>query len=353
MAQATPSQGYKAWLEKQAQPQEDGSYLARPWGYRSGVYQIDAATKRRWVAFRRACRWLTLAVVVLFVALAGEDDPWASPRVIVAGALTFGALMMVGYGGLFVIFRHARRVPKDRWKGPAIVDRWGLVPRGRYLWSMAIWGFFIALFAFTAPVRNFWQNLLFILLFAALFLLSLFSYWRAGQRPAEPGSVLLERTARLPTRRTWLAILVAPSATALVTIIFMLVPLLDGHSNLDLTGRGVRLFVLAVLGGSYALSYTLGVPIYWLARRRDWRMASAYMGGAFLMGPAAFPVMVVMGLIWAAILGPDRFWGAVHAVSDGHGLHGIHWALGVVPFGLLTMPIGLLFWLIARPDRSA
>jgi hypothetical protein len=341
MTQPAPPQGYyKAWLEKQAQPQEDGSYLARPWGYRSGVYQIDAATKHRWIAFRRAYRWLTLAVVVLFVALAGEDDPWASPRVIVSGALTFGALMMVGYGGLFVIFRHAPRVPKDRWKGPAIVDRWGLVPRGRYLWSMATWGFFIALFAFSAPVGNFWQNLLFILLFAALFLLSLFSYWRAGQRAPGPGSVLLDRTARPPARRTWLAILVAPSALMLL--------LLAGQLIAD---HGVPRFSAAMLwlaGVSYALSYTVGIPIYLLARRLGWRTRAAYVGGGFLIGAAAVVVLDALELILPP-LHPESL--TAHAYAPW--THPADLLGGPIAIGLLTMPIGLLFWLIARPDRSA
>jgi hypothetical protein len=115
------SHGYKAWLEKQAQPQEDGSYLARPWGYRSGVYQIDAATKRRWIGFRIAYWWLILASVAL-VALLKGDDRWDSPHVILSGVLAFGALVLIGYGGLLVIFRHAPRAAKDRWTGPAIVD---------------------------------------------------------------------------------------------------------------------------------------------------------------------------------------------------------------------------------------
>jgi hypothetical protein len=138
----------------------------------------------------------------------------------------------------------------------------------------------------------------------------------------------------IPAHRVLLAMLVAPSAT----LLFMLGAqfFLRGHlSTATLEHKWI------FLGASYALSYTVGMPIYLLARRRAWQTAFAYMGGGFLIGVTAILTCLVLLLAW------DVFSGNL---TNGFAL------LGLIPFaiaiGFLTTPIGLLFWLIERPDRS-
>jgi len=99
------------------------------------------------------------------------------------------------------------------------------------------------------------------------------------------------------------------------------------------------------LGASYALSYTVGIPIYLLARRRAWRTPFAYMAGGFLIGPAA----VLAGLVIVMLL--DGFEGRLMAAYPLIGSP-LGWLALAIPIGLFTTPIGLLFWLIERPDRS-
>jgi hypothetical protein len=184
MAEQKSSDGLKAWLEKQALPQPDGTYLIRPL-FRPGVYQIDAATKRRWIRFRVTSWWLAVIVGVLILALK-DDHSWISPRVTISAVLAFSALMVVEYGAMFWILRHAQRVPDELWKGPAVFGSWRLFPRHKYLWSAAFFGGLTAFTAWwiigTAQVGSFWQNIFSLLLFAALLLLSVFNCWRAGRR---------------------------------------------------------------------------------------------------------------------------------------------------------------------------
>jgi hypothetical protein len=184
MAEPKSSDGFKAWLEEQAQPQLDGSYLIRPLG-RSRVYQTDAATKRRWLRFQVAGWWLAVIVGVLILALKG-GHPWTSPRVITSAVLAFGALMVVECGAVFWILRHAQRVPNERWKGPAVIGSWRIFPRHAHLWSMALFGGLTAFTAWrivgAAQAGSFWQNMFSLLLFAAFFLLAVFNYWRAGRK---------------------------------------------------------------------------------------------------------------------------------------------------------------------------
>lgn len=130
----------------------------------------------------------------------------------------------------------------------------------------------------------------------------------------------------------WLAMLVAPLATLLFVVCAHLIVL----GNLTAAVADTKWIFL---GASYALSYTVGIPIYLLARRRAWRTAVAYMGGGFLIGP----VTVLAGLVIVLFL--DAFAGRLTAGPLGL-------LLLAIPIGFFTTPIGLLFWFIERPDRS-
>lgn len=271
--------GYRAWLDQQAQRQDDNTYLIRPWGSRSGVYRIDAPTKDRWVRFRVASYWLTGIVTVLVFAL-NADRPWMSLYVISSAALAFTALLMARYGASRWILRHADRVPDERWKGSGV--RWSVVPRRRYLWSVIWFGFLTALFAWSMLDETsgdaFRQYGPLVLLLSAWLLFSIFAYWRAGLEQKAYGdqqdggssiatvsTVVHTAKAGMGARRTLLAILIAPSATTLVAIIFWVIELLDGHSKFDPTSQGFKSNVetlLVILGTCYALSYTVGIPIY-------------------------------------------------------------------------------------------
>jgi hypothetical protein len=158
-----------------------------------------------------------------------------------------------------------------------------------------------------------------------------------------------------PARRILLAGLVAPSATTLVAIIFLLIPRLAGSDTLEVTPEGLKLAVEALLGIlaiSYALSYTVGIPIYLVLRRRGWRTRGAYMGAAALMGVAGYLEFIVVTLAWAAFLGAERFQIGIHLLWGEHSLLDPHNFVGAMAIGLIFTPIGLAFWLITRPDLS-
>jgi hypothetical protein len=159
----------------------------------------------------------------------------------------------------------------------------------------------------------------------------------------------------LPARKILLASLVAPSATTLAAIIALLIPRLAGKVSWDVTSEGLALAVealLGLLGVSYALSYTVGIPIYLVLRRLRWRTRRAYMGGAALMGLAGWLEFIVVMLAWGAVLGPEKFQIGFHMLWKEHGLLDQHNVGGALAIGLIFTPIGLVFWLITRPDLS-
>jgi hypothetical protein len=158
-----------------------------------------------------------------------------------------------------------------------------------------------------------------------------------------------------PARKILLASLVAPSATTLVAIVFLLIPRLAGRVTWDVSSEGLELAseaLLWLLGISYALCYTAGIPIYLVLRRLGWRTRRAYMGGAALMGIAGWLEFIVVMLAWAAVLGPEKFQIGVHMIWKEHGLLDQHNLVGALAIGLIFTPIGLAFWLITRPDIS-
>jgi hypothetical protein len=159
----------------------------------------------------------------------------------------------------------------------------------------------------------------------------------------------------MPARKMLLASLVAPSATTLVAIVFLLIPRLAGEVTWDVTSEGLELALEALLGllaVSYALCYTVGIPIYLVLRRLGWRTRRAYMGGAALMGLAGWFEFIVVMLAWGAFLGPERFQIGIHMLWKEHGMLDQHNLVGALAIGLIFTPIGLAFWLITRPDLA-
>jgi biotin transporter BioY len=90
------------------------------------------------------------------------------------------------------------------------------------------------------------------------------------------------------------------------------------------------------------MSFIVGVPLYFILRLRHWTSWLAYMSAAYVMGVIATPVA---GLIW--VFWRTRSWLLV--VQTGSNLPTI--LPDVLLTSLLATPIGLLFWLIVRPDR--
>ena len=144
-------------------------------------------------------------------------------------------------------------------------------------------------------------------------------------------------------RRMWLAVFVAPSMTTLL----MFGPTLLVNATQFLTNATTRLVLSAALVASYGLSYTLGIPIYLYARRRGWRTAYQYMGGAFLMGLASFPTFCALIFVYVSLFAPEKIAGFIHILL---GLD-VRDAIGCIAVGLLSMPIGWAFWLMTRPDQ--
>jgi|HubBroStandDraft_5_1064220.scaffolds.fasta_scaffold105394_3 hypothetical protein len=142
-----------------------------------------------------------------------------------------------------------------------------------------------------------------------------------------------------PSHRKMLGLAVAP----LAPVLMMLFPsqiLRDGR--LSLNDRTSALIVVFVLVAGYTMSFIVGVPLYFILRLRHWTSWLAYMSAAYVMGVIATPVA---GLIW--VFWRTRSWLLV--VQTGSNLPTI--LPDVLLTSLLATPIGLLFWLIVRPDR--
>jgi hypothetical protein len=62
------------------------------------------------------------------------------------------------------------------------------------------------------------------------------------------------------------------------------------------------------------------------------------------MGMAAFPILIAI----MALSAPGT-----NNLASAFGVDSSDWLFGLSATGILATPIGLLFWLITRPDRSA
>jgi hypothetical protein len=149
-------------------------------------------------------------------------------------------------------------------------------------------------------------------------------------------------------RRMLLAVVVSPASTAAL----MFGPILLAHATWFFTETNWRLVSVTTLSLSYVVSYTLGVPIYLYARRRRWQTKFQYMWGAFLMGLGGFPLYLLVLVVITAVVAPARIGellDILFGVKDAVAVH----VVAPIAFGLLSMPIGLTFWTITRPDQFA
>src|SRR5262249_6373541 len=117
---------------------------------------------------RRGCSWATM----------GSD----------VGLGTFAAILLpLGYGGRFIILRKSKRVSRDRWQGPVLVDRFGRHSRGYYgvMATLALLAdaVFIQLawwsFARAHDTRSFWTCMVLILMTSAGVVISIVGYRRS------------------------------------------------------------------------------------------------------------------------------------------------------------------------------
>lgn len=95
---------------------------------------------------------------------------------------------------------------------------------------------------------------------------------------------------------------------------------------------------------SYAGALVLGMPTYFLLRARD-------LTADWIAGMAGFAIGSLMWLTFSGLLpllldqGVEGVW---FALTNMRSLKGVLW-----PGGVLGAIAGLLFWLIARPDRQS
>jgi hypothetical protein len=149
------------------------------------------------------------------------------------------------------------------------------------------------------------------------------------------------------TLRLWLAILIAPSAPMLLLLLIFLIDPTDSSDTgkAGVTRYSTETILLTLWGMCYTLSYLVGLPLYLLARRLGVRTWPVYTVGAYFMGFAALPVFGIILVLCAVTLPPGESLPAATIALNTFDLP--------TPFlGLPLAPIGLLFWLITRPDRS-
>ena len=188
MAKKARSSIYAAWLERQALPQPGGTFLIRVF-FRT-VFEVDAATKDRWVRFQVAYRRFALICVVTFLIVA-QGQPWA----LTWGLAAFAAVLIPAqYGGLFIVLRGAKRVSRDRWQGPLVIDRFGKHSRRYYLVMMVLALLLDALFAWAVSAQ--WHKLDASSLRQYAFVIALFTAGAAvmfiGYRRTGPKAASLE-----------------------------------------------------------------------------------------------------------------------------------------------------------------
>ena len=121
-------------------------------------------------------------------------------------------------------------------------------------------------------------------------------------------------------KRLAIAFVVAPVAPAIVKAWEISLP--DEFISFTL--------IQIILGGLYAMQFAVGVPGYLLLDYYGRHSLGAYLVLGFLV--------VALSLILASL-----YWSAGPTTSS---------LLQSVRLGVYGVPIGAIFWLIARPDRS-
>ena len=169
-------------------------------------------------------------------------------------------------------------------------------------------------------------------------------------------------TAAQRTRK-WLAAAIAPLVpTGVLLALFVFAPLTltwllvlarrlgqPGPSPQD-TIYLIMPGPIAILIGStvegYVLSYILGVPACLVLRRFRWTRWYAYLAGGFIAGAVA----ALLVLLWITFHDPSWPMAEVRLITPLTSTYVSVYAIGLV-IGVLMASTGLLFWLIARPDR--
>jgi hypothetical protein len=131
MSEQTGSRVRK-WLLQQARPQADGTYLVRPFRWFPPlVYQVDAPTRDRLITVQLWYGRAALAVLLFTLLFANDSRSWTFWAIVVG-------IVAVGYGAPLLVLRHARRLPRSRWSGPAVVLPETRYSRGVYLALFAL-----------------------------------------------------------------------------------------------------------------------------------------------------------------------------------------------------------------------
>jgi hypothetical protein len=139
MGEQTLAARWRAWLEKLAPAQGDGTYLIRPWAWSSATYQVDVTTKERWIRLLVALCCIAPAATIAILMIQ-FDDSLSTLRAALLIYLIWGAVVTARCVGTLVIFRRAQRVPKERWKEPALADPKSQFSRGKEIMFTTMFG---------------------------------------------------------------------------------------------------------------------------------------------------------------------------------------------------------------------
>jgi len=135
--------------------------------------------------------------------------------------------------------------------------------------------------------------------------------------------------------RSIIAFLVAP-----LTVPVLLLPYIRALSNTF----GISVFALEIATVmAYAGAILFGVPAYSFLRARDWTAPWIALIFGFAIGAAMWVVFMV---IFALSLGEGAS-GVLLALTNLGTLKGAVW-----PGGITGAVTGIIFWMIARPDRQ-
>jgi hypothetical protein len=135
--------------------------------------------------------------------------------------------------------------------------------------------------------------------------------------------------------RSIIAFLVAPLAAPV-----LLIPYIRSMTTTS-TWFVFALIISAIM--AYAGVFIFGVPAYFFLRTRSWTALWIAPLVGFLIGAVMW---LVFSAIFALVL-DEGISGVRLALTDPATLRGVIW-----PGGIIGAAIGIILWLIARPDRQ-